>query len=499
MKGDVALNKKKLLLCLGILLLGFILGGITIYIQKSSETSFIPTLNIIGDVPSNVTFHNLKDIGKLEDIEFQGTKYKATKLSNILNKSKPLDKTFQLYLEGSDGFTSAIKSEGIDDCFISFTSKNGWEVICPKHPVNANAKSIQNIVVVSDGNSNKYDFNIIKSNGNLVKTTPGKLYTGTITEYPYFEGKASLKNGGKTYESSVYTRRKVFKLGDLTGGNVGNQVLLLGEKGEYKQVENKGYFQLKGNYIDYILPDTREVVSMVKGVVVDPPSTSIMDTYYDTIHYLEDDKKVLVIILDGFTYKQYEYAIKNGYTPFLAKNNAAAQAVGVYPMKSNVWLASMITGQAPCDNGIISSNNKELKVPSVFTEITKLKKKTLSIDSGSELIKTEAQQISVTDKNKSGSTDDELDSMALTKGIDGGYDFLCIRFHGINENTEHYGELSSQTMQSVAAVDRYIGEIAGKWSGKVIITGSQGEQTSLKRDFSYDRMFVPYLILTDKK
>ncbi|OBR90764.1 hypothetical protein CLRAG_34120 [Clostridium ragsdalei P11] len=491
------MNKKKLLLGLGVLLIGFILGIAAVDIQKSNQTSFIPTLSIIGDVPNSITFHSLKDIGKLEEIKFQGTKYKVTKLANILNKLKPLDKTFQLYLEGSDGFTSIIKSEQIEDCFISFTSKNGWEVICTKHPVNANAKSIQNIVVVSEGNSDKYDFNIINCNRRLVKTTPGKLYAGTITEYPYFEGEASLKDGGKTYESKVYTRRKVFKLGDLTGVNVSGKILLLGEKGEWSQVDNQGYFQLKGSNIDYIQPDTREVINRVKGVVVDPPSATIMDTYYDTMHYLEDGKKVLVIILDGFNYKQYEYAIKNGYAPFLAKNNKAVQSIGVYPIKSNVWFASMITGQAPCDNGIISSNNKELKLPSIFTEASKLKKKALFIDSGKELIKTGAKQILVADKNKSGSADDELDNVVLTTGIDNGYDLLCIKFHNINDVTNHYGQLSSQAMQSVTVVDNYIAEIEKKWPGKVIITGSQGEQTDLGRDLSCDRMIIPYVILNN--
>lgn len=480
---------------LGILMIGFVLGVVTIDIEKGSQPSFIPTLSIIGDVPDNITFNSLKDIGKLENIKFQGTKYKATKLVNVLNRVKTLDKTFQLYLIANDGFTAAIKSNEIDDCFISFTSKNGWEVICPKHPVNANVKSIQNIVVVSESNLDKYDFNIINRNGSLIKTTPGKLYTGSVIEYPYFEGEASLKNGGKVYESSVYTRRKVFKLGDLIGSHNENQILLLGKNGLCKQADSNGYFELKGNNINYIQPDTREVINNVKNVVVDPPSTNIMNTYYDTLHYLEDNKKVLVIMLDGFNYKQYKYAIKNGYAPFLAKSNKAIQAVGVYPIESNVWFASMITGQAPYDNGIISANNKEVKVPTIFTEVSKQKKKALSIDSGKGLINTGAQQISVIDKNKSGSTDDELNSIVLRKDIYNGYDLLFIRFHSIKDSGNYYGQLNKQTMKSITAVDKSIGEIVAKWPGKVIVTGSQGEQ----KGFSCDRMFVPYLILASKK
>lgn len=312
------MNKKTwvLAVCLG--LLGFVIGGLTFGAGKQAP-GYIPPLKVAGDVANSIKLEDPKGIGKTEEFIFQGKKYRGIKLADLISEAKPVAKPSQLYLVGSDGFTSAIKAEGIEKCYIAFTAKNGWEAINLNHPINSNAKLLKEIVVVSDGSSRDFCFTVINRDTGLISVTPGQLYTRTLTEYPYMEGNASVENGGKTYETSVYTKRRVFQLSDLTPVNDGDMLLVVGANGEHRLVDNSGYFELKDNYINYLQPDARIQVEKVKGVVVNPPIAGITDAYYDARHFLESGERVLVAVLDGLTYSRYTHAAANGHAPFLKK------------------------------------------------------------------------------------------------------------------------------------------------------------------------------------
>lgn len=265
------MDKKYWLLGICLSLLGFVIGGFVFGSAKHAP-DYIPTLKVVGDVAENVTLKDLNAMGKPTEITYQGVKYQAIKLADIINAAKPVAKASQLYLAGSDGFTSSIKADGIEKCYIAFTAKNGWEAINLNHPVNSNAKMLKEIIVVSDGSSGDFGIRVTNQETELLRVTPGQLYTRAITEYPYFEGEASAQNGGNTYESSVYTKRRVFELDDLISANGVDMILVTGENSEPSLLDNRGYFELKENYINYLQPDTRNTVEKVKSVKINPPT-----------------------------------------------------------------------------------------------------------------------------------------------------------------------------------------------------------------------------------
>jgi len=264
-------NKKSWLTGACLVLLGLVTGGaVTGLIFRNP--SCIPPLKVTGDVANIYVLQDLKDVGKPVRITFQGTRYKAVKLEDIIHKAKPVTSTGQLYLAGLDGFVSAIKTEeGIQDCYLAFTARNGWEAVNLKHPVNSNVKLLTEIIVVSNGNTGDFAFNVTSRDGNLAQITPGHLLTGSLRQYYYPEGEAVVQNDGKDYQSQVFTRRRIFKLSDLTPVKEGDTFLVIDEKGEYYRADNRGCFEVRDNYVNFLHPETRTVLEKVKGVIVRPP------------------------------------------------------------------------------------------------------------------------------------------------------------------------------------------------------------------------------------
>ena len=491
------MRKRKWLpaICLG--LLGFVIGGFA-FRAVNQTPSYIPPLKIVGDVTESVTLENPNRMARFEKISYDGKKYRAIKLVDIISKAKPVGKPCQLYLVGSDGFTSSFKAERLEKCYIAFTAQNGWEAINLKHPVNSNTKALQEIIVVSDssdGSAWDFAFTVINQDTELVSVTPGQLHTRALTEYPYPEGTAAVENEGQTYETSVYTKRKVFPLSDLTPAGEEDMILVVGAGGEHRWVENRGCFELKENHVNYLQINERSRVEKVKGVIINPPATAITDTYYDARHFLESGARVLVLVLDGFNYRQYAYAVDNGYAPFLKKTGKAVKATGVYPPADNVWLAAMVTGKPPEENGIITGNAQDLKVPSLFAVADKLQKKALLLQAGQKTLNTETEPVLCSDENANATADDELYTMTLAN-MDKDYDLLMVRFQDIAANGERYGRTAAQTMDAVAAIDRYLEEIVNRWPGKVIVTAGAGTQpgdpAGAHGEFSCETMFAPY-------
>ncbi len=484
------MNRRSWLLAISLGLLGFIIGGLVFY-NYQRTSGYIPPLKVVGDVAQVVTLEDPKQLGKLHGISYDGHKYQAIKLLDIIAAAQPIDTPEQIYLVGSDGFTSSFPAAGLEESYITFTTQNGWEAINLNHPVNSNAKMLKEIVIISDGSSPHLGLTVINPEKELARITPGQLYTRTLLEYPYTEGQSTVENQGKTYTTSVYTQRKVFQLADLTPASDGEMMLVIGANGEHRFLENQGYFQLKDNYINYLDLNERSQLEEVKGVIVNPPATSIMDTYYDARHYLENGDKVLVVVLDGLTYSRYTNAMEKGQMPFLKSAGPGVKATGVYPLQNNVWLAAMITGTTPEENGVISEKAQDLKVPSLFTTAEQLQKRALLLHSGSKLLNTGIEAQLVDNKNVSKTADDELYAITLDK-LEQDYDLLIVRFQDIATSSKRYGDEAEPTRIAINATDKYLQEIVNKWPGKVIITGTPG---SAAQEFTVDSMFVPYLCI----
>lgn len=283
-----------------------------------------------------------------------------------------------------------------------------------------------------------------------------------------------------------------FKLEDIIDTPF-NKALIMGELGETRYIK-EGYFKRDKGSLSYI--DENGEIKNVVGIMIDPPSISITQAYYDMKSCLEDEK-VLFILLDGFGYHQYEYAKEKGFLSFL-KDYEAKEALSVYKPVTNAGLAAIITGKTPEDNGVYSRKQRELKVDSIFKVAKDLNKDIAYVEGNIGILQTEVEPILNLDLNKDGYTDDEVYASTL-KAIEEGKDFVFTHFHGIDDAGHSFGPLADETMQRIKLIDSYIENILFQWDGITIISADHGmhsmDTAGDHGDFRYEDLIVPYMII----
>ncbi len=477
-------------------------------IIKSSNAS--PLLKIIGDVEELQTIDNFNELTEIEKIENKGVALEAIKLEKLITKSRPFSDLNKILFVSNDGVAAMIDGADIEKSFITYSSKNGWEAVNLNHPISSNVKNIDEIVISSANNSWDYGLNIIKPDKNLINITPGQMYLKANNVYN-LDGTPSMDKDNKTYKTDVYRMKKEITVADLliNSGSSGNdlvtgdsRILVMGQNGEFKYLENDGYFEMKDNYINYCYSNGKNSIEKVAGVMMEPPTASIMDSYDDSLHFIGKDEKVLLILVDGFSFQQYLKATEGGFAPFLASIKKADPAVSVYKPVTNAGLAAMITGKTPAENGIYSRKQRELKVESIFGKLLGMGKTALLIEGDIQIIKTEIEPMLNADYNKDGMKDDEIFESAF-KNLQEGYDFLMVHFHSVDEKGHDYGDMSEKTMEAIRQIDGYVRQLAQNWNGRIIITADHGMHSVGNEgnhgDFRFEDLIVPYVMIEGGK
>ncbi len=493
------MNKKYILISI-ILVLGLLM--VSACTKQGTNSGYIPPLYINGDVGESITLRSLEDDFNIVDIETKDGNVKGVKFKDILNKVNPLSDKSDIFLVGIDGMMAKIEGTNLEDSFISFSEVNGWESIHYNHPPSSNVKHLKEIIIVSsDEERLDIGMNIISSEKNILNITPGELYAKSATVMPYFEGESSVEKEGVHYNTTVYTQRRIFKLEDMVEESLQN-ALVMNALGDIKPIEVGSYFEANSNTIDYVSANGKERLEDVKGVVLDPPEGSIQDSYYDISTYLEEGEDVLFIVLDGFGYHQYNYAIENNHMPFLTNQPQVTKALSVYRPVTNAGLAAIITGKSPGENGVYSRDQRQLQVDSIFKYAQDLGKQAIYIEGNIGILDTEIQPVLNIDDDGNGYTDDEVQQSTLN-ALGKGYNLVFTHFHGIDDSGHSNGDLASQTMDVLSYIDTYIEELASNWHGKVIITADHGmhstEDAGDHGQFRYENMIVPYIVMEGEK
>ncbi len=478
------MKKSKMISKIALLLVVFILGFV---FARQKTPIFVPPLTVMGDVETVLNVSNLKEAGQIRKIRMEFGSFKGVSLKELLAKAKPQE-TDKIYVVANDGFTAALDADSLEESYITFSMKNGWELINLRHPISSNVKMIQEIIVVAKGSS-PLNFFALLSKAKTLSTTVGSLYTQALTSYPYLEGRASLEHEGKSYESEIYTRRRVFKIDDLLPIDENDQIMLLGESGDHLLADHSGFYQLAGNRIDYIQPEEREKLEGVRFAVVDPPAGGIADVYYDARHYLQNGENVLILLVEGLDYSQYENALEDGRAPFFSEKGKAALALGLYPFDANLWLGSMLTGLTPAES-VQESENPDSKRETLFDICKATGKKAAMLGVGGEMPCDIDEQVVARDC--ANGSDDEIHKELISM-IPEGYGLMIASFHPLGANSQMTANASNLYADAMKDIDSYMRELASIWPGKIIVTGLPSE-----KDSQADNLFVPYMLLGTK-
>ena len=492
--------KKFPLKAAALLLAGILVGfaGQEVRIHSTAgqvKAGYTPTCLINGDV--FVPF-SLKGADSHVAVEFdyKGECLEGIPLADIVERAQPVTDSYDVLLIGDDGLSAILPGEDLSGSHIVLSPQYGWEAINLYHPISSNIKRLEEIVIITKEANPDYGLNIITADANLRLLTPGSLYKEMMPIIPYFEGTSTVDHDGRTFSTSILSRRRLFALADLVAGHDAKNLLAMGSKGEYAYINAEGYIELKNNSFNYVTMERDGGMDDLKGIIVNPPIHSITDLYHDTLHYLKGDEKVLILFLDGFGYHQYLAAAAEGFAPFIAALPAAQRALSVYQPVTNAGFAAMITGTTPEENGVYSRDQMDLNVPSLFGAAQKLGKKSVLIEGHIKILNTEIEPILHIDTNKNGSTDDEIFASAL-QCIDQAYDVVMVHFHSIDDAGHTNGDLHPKTMEQIKVIDGYVKELTSGWDGKVIILADHGmhstEDAGNHGVFRYEDLIVPYI------
>jgi hypothetical protein len=474
----------------------FVLAAIVVGQFLFSNNNYITKINIWGDVETPNEISDSSQFNK-ETVELSGEKYKGIKLKDIIDKAKAYTENSTILITGADGLTSEIDFEASDQCFIVLSPKNGWEAVNLKLPPSSNIKNITDIVVASKNEFNDFGIQFFSKDKNLINITNGMLYKKDITLKKKLEG-TSIKGEDKNYVT-VYTPQRLIRICDAASIPEKQQVTVLLNNGRQIITDSSQYLEIKKNTIDLFLEDEKEKLTDVRGIYISNNSASITDAYYDALHYLNQNKKVVVFLLDGFGLKQYQYAKEKNILQFLGKHKIN-NALSVYKPVSNAGMASIISGETPDISGVGSRKERKTIIPTIFDYLSEKQKSAVILEGDVSILDTSIKPILQVDKNNNGSVDDETYQEALSV-MKKDYDLVFIHFHGIDDRGHKYGPLSDECMSHISEIDKYVEEIVQQTNRVAIITADHGlhklENNTIGGEHGkvrYEDMLVPYII-----
>ncbi|SHJ21827.1 Type I phosphodiesterase / nucleotide pyrophosphatase [Dethiosulfatibacter aminovorans DSM 17477] len=424
-----------------------------------------------------------------QTLEKDDNEYRSIKLNEIFNLYGYKESDFSVLIVAGDGMKVKIDTSYGK---VNVYDNKGWNIYAPDFPPTVNLKDIVEIVLIKNDYDLSESVNIISAKENLASFTPGNMHLMNLQLYNFFDGE-SVKND--EFSMKAYKEKYLLPVEEAAGEEFRSSIVM-SRSGEYYFTADKGYLQLQGNIINYTEPENRKTIFDIVGVVINPPAGSVMDSYYDTKHYLDKDEDVLHIFIDGFSSSQYEYAKENGYIPYIAGLGHMETALTIFKPVTNSGYAAMITGQPPAVNGILNRDYREVKVDTIFDYVSALGKTSAIIEGNANIITTHGNPILNTDVNGNGFTDDEVFESALENIY--GSDYAFVHFHGVDDSGHDNGDISEETMDKISEVDGYVKKLVENWSGKVIITADHGMHSTddggCHGEFRYEDMVIPYIL-----
>lgn len=234
------------------------------------------------------------------------------------------------------------------------------------------------------------------------------------------------------------------------------------------------------------------------GIIENPPLETVMNIYDKTLESIDNDKKIIIIYIDGLGYDIYKEALETGTIPYMASMKMAAKALTVYPTITDVTFASMVTGKTPKYTGIHNRDKKPLQVPTIFDKASMEGKTSKLIEGNMQIIIDEVETILNIDENKNGTIDDEIYNSAMEE-LQNPPDVLLVHFHSYDDFGHKFGPSSQEALSQLKILDSYIEDMIKDYDGDVIITSDHGmhdeEGGGAHGTFSEMDLFIPIIIL----
>ncbi len=458
-------------------------------------SGYVPLLEITGDVEEPIALRSLRD-GDMEDFRKNDRTYRGVGLQGLLESAVPLSEEYTLLLVAADGRATEVGGAILESSYLVHSDDNGWEAVHLHRPPSAGVQHLHRIVVVSAAPDWSDSVNVIRLDRNLIQLTPGQLYKSGLQEIPVLEGESAQAVEEQASGVTMYTRRLGAPVTDVLGYDRKESFMVIGRQGKVEHGEKDGFLQWCGNTLRYVSKDGRQSVDDVVGIFLDPPAAAITDLHSHVVRDLDDDEKVLVIMLDGLGYHQYQAARVQGFIPFMGRLDNIQPALVAYRPVTNAGLASIMTGTWPHEHGVFF-RERELAVPTFFQHVLDSGKRGVLLQGSLAIIQTEIDPVLHVDADGSGDEDDEIFASAMNQMQDPPA-LLMVHFKSIDYVGHRVGDMHPDVMDAIRRNDDYVKELVEAWSGPVYILADHGMHTQgdegVHGAFRYEDMVVPFII-----
>ncbi len=471
---------------------GFVLLALAILILLAAPgcgtEMIVYPLTVIGDVQQVIEYDCSAD---LKPTMIGGTKHWAVALADVLDKAGAED-LHKLTFIGIDDHSATVEVADLTGSFLGWDDNKGWYFVSESYPINTHIKQIRQIIVQCE---NASGLAMIGIERNYQTITAGTFLSESHHLYIHEEGSTAREYEGSTYRGSSMSRHIVRPVNELVPGSA-KVVKAVAKDGSIHNLSRDNYIEAWGNsfYLNRFDHSTRIALT---GIIIDPPERMITDLYEDVLNLIDQNKQVLVVMLDGFSYQLYEKAVQEHLAPNLLAGANVEKAMSVFPPITPCGLAAMLTGQLPALNGIGSRDDRVLAIPCLLDALTERGKTGLIITGTVFPLQLEGEVILNADINSNQSSDDEVLVQALAC-LNEGYDLIFVHFKDLDRSGHTYGPLAEQTCRTLMKLDKYLRELYTAWPGsRILLTDHGMHQTNEgghHGQFRYEDLIVPYII-----
>lgn len=169
---------------------------------------------------------------------------------------------------------------------------------------------------------------------------------------------------------------------------------------------------------------------------------------------------VVLFFLDGLSGHQFQSAVGEGLISALQDTEYYTLALTVYPPRTTVASAAIITGRGPSENGVNKSGVRQTTLETICDVVA---------DHGFSAIAVEGESLSFNlgdceivlsgDRDSDGSTDDNVFQNVVSVIENEMPNFFYIHFHGIDDVGHIYGPDSQAVIDKIKEINGYLEQI----------------------------------------
>lgn len=305
----------------------------------------------------------------------------------------------------------------------------------------------------------------------------------------------SIFNNEINYVTDYIPDEKIH-IKDIVENDLTDKVAVVKRSGEVVVTDSDLYMDVNRSNSIFTIDSNKNKIEDIVGIYLEDDFHTITESYNHMKASLENDEKLIFVLLDGLSQNQFDEAKISGHVPFL-ETIYEKKALSVYRPVTNAGFAAILSGQTPDVNGIHDRSKRQLDVPTIFDYALENNKKVALLEGNINILDLEIDPELHIDMDDDGDTDDEIFQTAMDLSSQE-YDLIFIHFHGIDDRGHEYGPLADETMDYIGKIDNYIEELSKNWNGKIILTADHGmhqfENRGSHGECIYEDMIVPFFI-----